>query len=223
MKSALPPCPDWAVRALQGLSYWIGYRHSLYSNHPMPEAAMVVETCNLIFANLEDRETLVCERLYRTLLPVDGWPADFGNQARTDLLVVRDHPAAIGVDENLSDTSFVAIEVKRASASRALIDRDLQRLACLKEALPSNRAMLFVISEAKRPERFVGPEGVRDKVKRAIPGTNCYFRVIRACKASSRFNRRDAAHYSCILEVFIERRRKLSGARSKTRPGVRSK
>lgn len=201
MKRKLPPCPVWAVKALQGLSYWMGYRHSLYTGHPLPEAAMVVETCNLIFANLRGHEQLLCERLYRTLLPKGGWPA--GSQARADLLVVRDHRGAIAPTKNLSKMSFVAIEVKRASAPRGLIDKDLQRLARLKTAMPENGALLFVISEARRPNRFVGPNGVRSKEKHPIPKTNAYFQVIRACKATSRFSQRDTAHYACILEVFV--------------------
>jgi hypothetical protein len=205
MKFRLPNCPRWAVKALQGLSYWIGYRHSLYAGHPLPEAAMVVETCNLIFANLSDNDTLVCERLYRTLLPHGGWPAAYGNQARVDLLVLRDRRKPPTAHESLHDASFVAIEVKRASAQRALIGRDLQRLAHLKAALPSNRAMLFVISEARRPERYVGPKGVRRKRRYPIPNTGAYFRVIRACKATSLFSGKDTAHYSCILEVFLNK------------------
>jgi len=163
---------------------------------------MVAETCNLIFANLRGNEQLLCERLYRTLAPKGVWSA--GSQERADLLVVQDHSTAITTTQNLSGTSFVVIEVKRASASRSLIDKDLERLARLKAAVPKNKVMLFLISEARRPDRFVGPDGVRSKVTYSIPKTNAYFRVIRACKASSRFSRRDTAHYACILEVFIK-------------------
>jgi phytoene dehydrogenase-like protein len=205
MKPRRPNCPRWAVKALQGLSYWIGYRHSLYADHPLPEAAMVVETCNLIYANLPDDDTLVCERLYRTLLPDGGWPTAYGRQARVDLLVLRDRPKRPTADERLHDASFVAIEVKRASAQHALIDRDLQRLTHLKATLPSNRAMLFVISEARRPERFVDSNGVRSKRKHPIPDTDAHFRVIRACKATSLFSGKDTAHYSCILEIFLNK------------------
>lgn len=198
----LPVCPRWAVKALQGLSFWMGYRCSLYADHPLPEAALVTETCNLIFANLRGGEQLVCERLYRTLLPKGKWPQK--SQARADLLVVDGSSSKINATENLSAHSFVVIEVKRASASRGLIDKDLQRLAKLKAALPKNSAMMFVISEGRLPDRFVDPEGVRIKQKHPIPKTEAYFKVIRACKASARFNRRDTAHYSCILEVFLK-------------------
>lgn len=82
MKLRLPNCPRWAVRALQGLSYWIGYRHSLYADHPLPEAAMVVEACNLIFANLPKTDTLVCEQLYRTG-GTKGRSVKLGNRAQS--------------------------------------------------------------------------------------------------------------------------------------------
>jgi hypothetical protein len=205
MKVRKPECPSWVVKALQGLSYWIGYRHSLYAGHPLPEAAMVVEACNLIFANLRESDILVCERLYRTLLPEGEWPDDYGSQARADLVVLQNRRKPPAADARLDHTSFVAIEVKRATASRGLIDRDLQRLACLKQALPENRAMLFVISEARRPAWFVESNGVRNKRKHRISGTNTYFRVVRACKATSLFSGKNTAHYSCVLEVFLSR------------------
>ena len=122
MKIRKAQCPRWAVKALQGLSYWIGYRHSLYAAHPLPEAAMVVETCNLIYANRQHGDSLLCERLYRTLVPKGKWPAEFGNQARTDLVVITGSSPPTNNDENLSMRSFVAIEVKRASSSAALIN-----------------------------------------------------------------------------------------------------
>ena len=204
MKLRQPECPRWAVKALQGLSYWIGYRHSLYAGHPLPEAALVTEACNLIHTNLRDNETLVCERLYRTLVRKGYWKAE--NQARVDLLVLKDHPHRAKSYEDLSTSSFVAIEVKRGSTRGKLIDRDLQRLAQLKAARPEICAMLFVISEARRPRRFVESTGVRKKGKYPIRAHNAYFRVLRACKATSLFSGQDSAHYSCILEVFLNAR-----------------
>src|SRR5438034_7004713 len=65
----LPKWPKWAEAALQGLSYWMGYRESLYRGHPVPEAAMVNEACNLIYANLTTGLQLLCEWRYRFLVP----------------------------------------------------------------------------------------------------------------------------------------------------------
>ena len=154
-KIGKPECPKWAVKALQGLSYWMGYRHSLYADHPLPEAAMVVETCNLIYANLPDTDTLVCERLYRTLLPDGEWPENYGNQARTDLVVLQNRRKPPTANERLHDAAFIAIEVKRASAPRALIDRDLRRLARLKGRSPQKP------SDVVRDFRGAPPRAVR--------------------------------------------------------------
>jgi len=94
------------------------------------------------------------------------------------------------------------IEVKRASAPRAQIDQDLKRLAIIKHANPTVRALLFVVAEAHRPKRFVAPEGKAILGKNDIPGQDAHYRVRRACKAAAAFSGKGSAHYACIIEVF---------------------
>jgi len=54
--------PFWAKRALQGIAFWIAHRRCFYRQHPLTEGALVAEICNLINANLRDRDlTLDCE------------------------------------------------------------------------------------------------------------------------------------------------------------------
>jgi hypothetical protein len=53
MSKPLDRPPKWAERALQGLAFWIGCRHSLYAHYPLSEGALVAEACNLIYANLD--------------------------------------------------------------------------------------------------------------------------------------------------------------------------
>ena len=81
-------------------------------------------------------------------------PEILEGKIRADL-VVAEIPARRG-DEPIP--KFI-IEVKRASASKAQINADLSRLAAAHRLCPDIRAFLFVISEAKRPSRFVDEEG----------------------------------------------------------------
>lgn len=195
--------PTWAEQALQGLSFWIGHRHALYRHYPLSEGALVAETCNLIHAHLETGESLICEEQYKRLLPLGASTSGLGSKSRADLTVVRGISPSKAKDiPTLAGHIVSVVEVKRASAPKAQIDYDLQRLATLKTAMPSVRALLFLVSEAKRPSRFVSKEGRAILGERAIPGTSATYRVRRACKATAAFSGKDTAHYACIIEVY---------------------
>lgn len=195
--------PSWAEKAMQGLSFWIGHRHSLYSNYPLGESALVAEACNLIHANLETGQALLCEIPYKTFFTHDHWPKNFGKRARIDLVVAGELTHRSYKEHGLSAHQVLAaIEVKRSGAPKAQIDADLLRLARLKEAHPNVRAFLFLVSEARRPTRFVNDGGRAVAGNHEIFGSNSYFRVRRACKASAAFSGKETAHYACIVEVY---------------------
>jgi hypothetical protein len=192
--------PDWAERALQGLVFWIGHRHAFYKDYPLPEAALVAEACNLIHANLATSQSLLCEVMYTRLVPIGEWPGGHGKKSRADLVVVTGR--APREDKNLRQRVEAVIEVKRGTAPKAQIDNDLMRLATVKQANPKLRAFLFLVSESKRPKRFVGEGGRAILGIHAIPETNAHYRMRRACKAAAAFSGKETAHYGCIVEVF---------------------
>ena len=199
----LAPTPPWAERALQGLVFWIGHRRALYRHHPLSEGALVAETCNLIYANLDKDKRLLCERQYRDLLPAGHSLEAVGARSRADIVVVRKptQKQADGTGSLVNNLEAV-IEVKRASTSGAQIDNDLRRLAEVKVAVQQVRAFLFVVSEAKQPlRRFVSPDGRAILGATEIHETPATYRVRRVCKASASFNGRKTAHYACIIEV----------------------
>ena len=203
MGVSLDRWPLWSEKALQGLAFWIGHRHSLYQHYPLGESALVAETCNLIFANLGPGEVLLCERQYTQLMPDGAWPSAHGAKSRADLAVVTGltHSQAEG-QRSLRGYLSAVIEVKRASAPKAQIDQDLKRLAIFKHANPDVRALLFVVAEAQRPKRFVASEGRAILGKNNISGADAHYRVRRACKAAAAFSGKESAHYACIIEVF---------------------
>ena len=88
MPSTLPKIEKWMYISLQGLVFWIGHRHSLFSDYPLPEGALVAEACNLIQANLPSEKVLLPELLYRNLVPhaKDGSVKDQDDRTRADLV-----------------------------------------------------------------------------------------------------------------------------------------
>jgi hypothetical protein len=200
MDAAMPVSPPWMSIAMQGIAFWVGHRRSIYSAHELTEGALTAELCNLIHAHLDKRFRLRCEEPYRKLLPRGVTRPEVTSKARVDLSVwERYQPDG---EERSRQRVQYAIEVKRASAPKALIDQDLQRLAAIVEESEGVRAFLCVISEGSRPKHFTTASGVRKKNSVPIEGTSSKYVVLNAKKASPFFENRNSAHYACVLEVL---------------------
>jgi hypothetical protein len=196
--TTLPELEPWVKKSLQGITYWIGHRHCLYEHYPLGESAFVAELCNLIFAHLDKTNlTLRCEVLYRDLA-VNLPPETFPPAARADIVVsnksvLRD---AVGRPANV-------IEVKRGTATRALIHTDLRRLADIRRHTKNCRTYLFVVCESYRPPAYITPEGVSVGGEHAIiDDADACYRVRRTYKAAHAFKNKESSQYACCLEVF---------------------
>lgn len=159
---------------------------------------MVAELCNLLFANLPTGLKLVCEVQYSKLIDIPDTETEFTEKSRVDLCVCGPLNKA---DEPLEKV-YCVLEVKRGSASTAGINDDLRRLLELKRALPTVRAFLLLISEGKRPTRFVTSKSFAVRKKLPIPGSegHCYVRAV--MKAVPAVKSLDNAHYACAIEVL---------------------
>ena len=173
--------PSWSRKALQGITYWIGHRRSLYDHYPLGESAFVAELCNLIFAHLGKDQTLRCEVMYSELADGKSLPSIFGKRARADIVVSERSSAG-----NDPTPKFI-IEVKRGSPTKKDIDIDLQRLAAIARLNGTFRTMLFVISEAKRLGRFVNSEGQSVSGPHSIPNDRGHYGVRKYFKAGLAF------------------------------------
>jgi hypothetical protein len=192
--------PHWIEPALQGIAYWIGHRRCIWPHHPLPEAALVAEVCNLISAHLPDSLRLECEVTYKKLLTANPLLDTASELARADLVIFE----KLGEDGAEKVPRFV-IEVKRAGisgASKERIDDDLRRLSEARSKIDGLRAFLFVIAERKLPIRFITDEGTARLGVHKIEGCSGSFRVRRVLKAAHSFEKNEHAHYACAIEVF---------------------
>ena len=197
-KQTLPPVPECLKKALQGVTYWIGHRRCLFNHYPLGEAAMVAELCNLIFTHLHDDQSLQCEVQYSSLVAPGKLPSDLTERARVDLVIWKQHSEGNEIPQFL-------IEVKRGSATKSEIDKDLQRLASISAVLPKCRKILIVAAEAERPERFVNGEGQSITGKHPVPlNSNYIYRVRKTAKAihAVREGNFDRAQFACLIEVL---------------------
>lgn len=203
MPLSLPDRQEWLERALQGLAFWIGHRHSLFRDYPLSEGALVAEACNLIQANLPHDLVLLPERMYRNLVAAGKSVEGVGKQARADLVLCARAARDAAVEGNLAEHTKFVIEMKRGNASTQSINEDLARLhALLKVATTGTRCFLIVVAEGFAPRRFV-KDGKSILGRHAIPNSPGHFRVRRSVKAAASFSGKESAHYACLIEVFL--------------------
>ncbi len=200
----LPERQKWLEKALQGLAFWMGHRHSLFSGYPLTEGALVAEACNLIQANLPHELILLPECMYQHLVPNGTQIENVTGQSRADLVLCDVAAKPIGREGNVSGHVKFVIEVKRGSAPNSEINSDLLRLHnYLAVSQNGARAFLFVVSESSAPSRFV-KNGKAWLGAHEIPNCNGNFRVRRAVKAATSFSEKSKAQYVCLVEVFLE-------------------
>ncbi|RYG38384.1 MAG: hypothetical protein EON93_02130 [Burkholderiales bacterium] len=193
--------PTWLVRALQGLTYWTGHRRCLYRNYPLAEAAFVAELCNLIHANLPDRYSLHCEEQYSGLIHRDVRPSLLTERSRADLVVYEKVKTRNGEIE--LHPRFI-IEVKRATAPKAQIDADLERLMAVRAVCADVKTYLVVVAEAHQPTRWVSDAGASIMKQQRLDGISGYFKVRRTLKAAHAYTKKERAQYACLIEAFAD-------------------
>jgi hypothetical protein len=173
----------------------------------MSEGALAAELGNLIHAHLRDKDkfSLRYEQPYQKLLPDGVEVKDVTDQARSDMSI-WEYYTPKGAKRRRRTPRYV-IELKRASASNARIDRDLRRLAAIAENSENVRAFLCIASEENRPKRFTKENGIALKEESDIQGTQSVYVVTNVQKAAFLFNDRDRAHYVCLIEVIAKQDR----------------
>lgn len=196
--------PSWGKPTLQGLAFWVGYQEAYYRDYPLSEGAIVGEACNLIRANLNKEKRLLCEVMFKRLVP-SGCKTDWG-QKRCDLVIALPKADKVPASQNLAKYVEIVIEVKREKAPNKDIEADLHRLGqYLQDQNKQCRAFLLLVSQRALPSDFVDERsGTASKKEFTIPDSSNTYKVRRVCKASPTFSekKRASANYACLIEVF---------------------
>lgn len=196
--------PSWTDTVLHGLSYWIGHRRAYFSDYPLLEGAITAEMCNLMNSKIDhsDDGYLYCEVMYKHITGFEE-----PDQRRADMLIAKTEKFLPKVEKkDLENTLDTVIEVKRGTATKAEITKDLQRLAYVKEIKPNVRAFLIIVSEGKLPDQydwFAESEHDVTASKKAIKIENkdAECRVRRVCKVTSSLKSRTSFHSAILVEV----------------------
>ena len=182
--------PRWLNMALRGVVCWIGWSRSFYQKRNFVEGAIVAEICKIIDAKLRDNQKLISEMLYKDI--DSNFP--IGKSTRADLAILK------SVDNDQKVTHV--IEVKRNSSSEIM--KDIVRLGELKILQPQLKTYLIVISENKRPKKFVTEYGTEVNKEFEIKKNQkkYSYKVRKVVKMSHYFSIKEKAHYACVLEVL---------------------
>lgn len=196
--------PSWVDPVLHGLCYWIGHQRSYFSDYPLLEGAITAELCSLLNSKINhDADGYIyCEVMYKLITGFDE-----PDQRRADLMIAKTEKYLMSVDRNdLQETLNTVIEVKRGSASKKDIEKDLQRLAHVKHLKPNVRAFLIIVSEGKLPNQhdwFAESEHDVTASKKAIEidGKDAVCKVRRVCKVTSSLKSKTSFHSAVLVEV----------------------
>lgn len=179
--------------SLQALAFWVGYQHQIYRHHILPEGAIVAELARMIDGIVKNGAQTHCERMYRELVNIGDW----NNNERVDIALI----------EEKKDAHVLAmIEVKRASSPVKEFEADIAALSKFKMHNPGALTFVVVVSQAKRPRKWVNDKGVaiRKMMQTKLTddqGLPFQYKVVRALKSGCSFKSIDRANFCCLIKV----------------------
>ena len=183
--------PVWLVRAMQGLTFLLGYKDALGGPVRFSEGSIADDLLVLLAANCGKHGIGVCREY-----PVKELGAK-NSKERIDLV-------ALGLDElGAAQQQVACVEIKRFGTRTAYED-DLDKLAALRKKTGGVwRAYVLVVSSRKKPTRIVEGEGLAPKGielwTKAKKTRYAVRRVVRAVDTQDTESKR--GYWAVLLEV----------------------
>ena len=201
--STVPPIPDWAGPALQGLAYWLGSQHSLGLAANVSEGAIAWELMRQVFTyRLPDRH-IEAEVFYRHIPELNQQQQLAKSRERADLVVTNARRSDRGASYGMGEIEAV-IEIKHNRSRKDLVWQDIDYLARQRAAHPELRAFLICATIYERPDEFTDDTGASITPRNRKTPNGSRYRVRRVCRATSRIpskNKSARGHYAVLIEV----------------------
>ena len=181
----------WINHLLQGLTFWIGYKHHLYPHHPIKEGAIQNEALALINSSLNDGDKVHSEKKYSSI------------GSRHSINKIGHEKADIFIEKRSGKK--IVIEIKRHPNRKGIL-YDFRKMLDLKISSSKDtiNCYLLLIGQGKIPKTFVDKDS-GTAFRGNIEFENEFIlRVRRVCKTSSTFREKKAiknANYACLIEV----------------------
>jgi hypothetical protein len=175
------PFPKCVSDAAQGLAFWSGYHATLQSCKDLSEGALENQFCEMLCSHVENGCKPRNQFGYANLVKGIG-------KDRMDIFIPG----------NDTDAGL-AIEIKKYKGLPS-VKADCLKLSRLliKEKI---RCFVVVASQGKRPTKFTTPEGKANR-EFIFSEKGWCAKVRRVLKASASFDKKNRAHYVCVIEVL---------------------
>lgn len=199
----IPPIPDWAAPALQGLTYWLGSQHTLGLAANISEGAIAWELIRQVFThNLADRY-VEAEVFYKHIPELNQHGELKNSRERADLVIANTQRSDRSASYSIGDVE-AAIEIKHSRSRKDLIWKDIDYLSEQRAKHPELRAFLIYASINERPSDFTDDTGAAITPRNRRTPNGSRYRVRRVCRATHIIpskNKKASGHYAILIEV----------------------
>jgi hypothetical protein len=201
--------PDWSDQALQMLSFWLGYQHSIGIKGNLSEGAIAWELFRLISGKLSSEQFAHTEVMYSKIPEFASQVEVADRRFRADVVIAAQSATPKPGEQFADGTVKAVVEVKHNQSSIMQVWSDIDYMShVLTNALGTPRMFLIYASTEERPKRFVTSDGTAVRnwlhTKNKSPfKVRC---VKRAMRLSSGRNEDLKGNYAVLIEVFPNRK-----------------
>ena len=201
--------PDWSDQALQMLSFWLGYQHSIGVKGNLSEGAIAWELFRLISGKLSGEQFAHTEVMYSKIPEFASQVEVADRRFRADVIIVAQSATPNSGEQFPEGTVKAVLEVKHNQSGLKQVWSDIDYMSRIStDALENPRMFLIYASTEERPKRFVTPDGTAVRAwlytKNKSPfKVRC---VKRAMRLSSGRNENSNGNYAVLIEIFPKRK-----------------
>lgn len=183
-KEKAPKRPNWFSSVLQGIADWIDAKPESEDEILINEDEIRNEMTQLLISKLDPPYTIKNEVVYAEI------GKKLSNKDQADIIIY-----------NQNNVESV-IEVRRFESGRKAIEKDLKKLASVKNCDAAINCFLILVSHKKAPFPFILDGGNATRMAFIIDGTNNNQKTIRVCKTSD--STEDDAYLTASYALIVE-------------------
>lgn len=207
----LPGIPDWSGQALQMLSFWLGYQHSIGIGirGNLSEGAIAWELFRLISGKLLNGHFAHTEIMYSKIPEFTSQVEVADRRFRADVVIAA-QSAAPGTGEQFAEGAVKeVVEVKHNQSSITQVWSDIDYMSNVSTNSSVNPRMFMIYASIEeRPKRFVKSDGTALRAMQYTENKSPFkVRCVkRAMRLSAGRNKNFSGNYAILIEVFPKRR-----------------
>ncbi len=202
--------PDWSDQALQMLSFWLGYQHSIGIKGNLSEGAIAWELFRLISGKLSSEQFAHTEVMY-SKIPEFASQVEVANRRfRADVVIAAKSAIPRSGDQFPRGAVKEVVEVKHNQSGVSQVWSDIDYMSNIGVDPPGSPRMFMIYASIEaRPKWFVRSDGTAVRTLLHTKNESPYkVRCVkRAMRLSSGRNENSNGNYAVLIEVFPKRKK----------------